>query len=78
MLRTKNGVSRTNGSYTKMHKRILIHCGEWTKILINVFQHIYTTLNITKLTWVTQMYSSIFALKNGINSGIILINVAMI
>ena len=63
MFRIESGLYRTNGDCTKTRKIISVQYGQSTKIFKSAFYYDYTALNITKLTWVIQMYENIFAIK---------------
>ena len=65
MDRTENGIYRTKDSFTDTKfSNTLRPMG---KIFKSIF-YVYIALSILKLTYVIQMYKSIFPIKNGINS----------
>ena len=50
MFHVENDVHKIDGTYTVTLKRIKKHCSQWVKTFKRVFNHVFTALNIMKLT----------------------------
>ena len=60
----KNGPNILYFLYTGSHKSLLIHYGLWEEIFQSVLYQTYTALNVTKLTYVFNVYNSMFHIQD--------------